>query len=496
MITRSNWLSVDLDGMEQVLRRRGDFAWLLYELLQNAYDTAATKVDVTVDVVPGRPLVRISVVDDDPDGFRDLTHAYTLYAPSEKKANPTSRGRYNMGEKLVLAFCEAAEVQSTTGTVVFRPDGTRGRGKKLRDVGTEFFGILRLTRDEVDIMLEGTKLLLPPIPTTINGKLLDVRQPDHVFTHTLPTEIADADVNLRRSARQTAVRVYKTREGEVGRLYEMGIPVVETSDPWTVEIMQKVPLNMDRDNVTPAYLRELRVAVVNETYEDLAPAHAAATAVKEALGDKRIAVVAINKILTLAHGEKRATVDPRDPESVSTAVSHGHAVLRGGEYTAEQWENIRRAGTAPATSTLFPTPKPYSDNPNATPARFVPEDEWTPAMRGMAEYAADCGWKLLRRAIRVHFEKGRMTSSWAANYSPGELIFNYDRLGKQWFEDGLREGVNDLLIHEYGHQYGSDHLSHTYHEAVTMLGAKLADIALDDPGFFKGHGYKVTSRGR
>jgi len=494
MTTRASWLSVDLDGLEQVLRRRGDFAWLLHELLQNVYDTAATKASVDVEPVPGRPLVRVSVVDDDPDGFRDLTHAYTLYAPSEKKAKPTSRGRYNMGEKLVLSFCEAAEVQSTTGTVVFRPDGTRGRGKKLRDVGTEFFGILRLTREEVEIMLEGTKLLLPPIPTTVNGKLLDVRTPDHVFEHTLPTEIADDEGNLRRTSRQTTVRVYKLRDGEIGRLYEMGIPVVETGDPWTVEIMQKVPLNMDRDNVTPAYLREVRVAVINATYQHMKPADAASTAAKEALADKRLDVAAIDTILTHVHGEKRATADPRDPESISTAVAHGHAVLRGGEYTKEQWDNIKRAGTAPVSSVLFPTPKPYSDDPSAIPARFIPEDEWTSGMRGIAEYAADCGWRLLRRAIRVHFEKGRMTSSWAANYSPGELIFNYDRLGKKWFEDGPREVVNDLLIHEYGHQYSGNHLSAEYYEAVTMLGAKLVDIALGDPGFFKGHGYKVTSR--
>ena len=41
------------------------------------------------------------------------------------------------------------------------------------------------------------------------------------------------------------------------------------------------------------------------------------------------------------------------------------------------------------------------------------------------------------------------------------------------------ERVNDLLIHEYGHHYASDHLSSKYHDALTDLGAKLTRAALE-----------------
>ena len=48
----------------------------------------------------------------------------------------------------------------------------------------------------------------------------------------------------------------------------MGIPVVKPGDkgddePFHLNVHQKVPLNMDRDNVTPAYLKLLRREVLN-----------------------------------------------------------------------------------------------------------------------------------------------------------------------------------------------------------------------------------------
>ena len=37
------------------------------------------------------------VEDDSPDGFRDLTEAYTIFAESYKKVDPEKRGAFNIG---------------------------------------------------------------------------------------------------------------------------------------------------------------------------------------------------------------------------------------------------------------------------------------------------------------------------------------------------------------------------------------------------------------
>ena len=55
------------------------------------------------------------------------------------------------------------------------------------------------------------------------------------------------------------------------------------------------------------------------------------------------------------------------------------------------------------------------------------------------------------------------------------------RLGHKWFEQGVTEDVDRLLIHEFGHHFSRDHLSEDYHDALCRLGAKLKRLALEKP---------------
>src|SRR5205809_507342 len=58
-------------------------------------------------------------------------------------------------------------------------------------------------------------------------------------------------------------------------------------------------------------------------------------------------------------------------------------------------------------------------------------------------------------------------------------------LGVKWFErPPACEEITDLILHEFGHQYESDHLSREYYRALTRLGAKLTMLALEEPQFF------------
>jgi hypothetical protein len=60
------------------------------------------------------------VEDDAPEGFYDLTHAYTMFARTRKRSSPDKRGRFNLGEKQVLALCREARIVTTKGTAVGR----------------------------------------------------------------------------------------------------------------------------------------------------------------------------------------------------------------------------------------------------------------------------------------------------------------------------------------------------------------------------------------
>src|SRR5438876_6624914 len=95
----NNWFEVDKQGLAKLLERKGkEFA--LFELIQNGWDEpGVTKVSVSLEYV-GHNKARLVVEDDAPEGFKDLSHAFTLFASSTKTANPEQRGRFNLGEKL------------------------------------------------------------------------------------------------------------------------------------------------------------------------------------------------------------------------------------------------------------------------------------------------------------------------------------------------------------------------------------------------------------
>ncbi len=78
--------------------------------------------------------VIIEVLDDSKKGFRDIKDSYTLYKDTYKRKDPEKRGRFNLGEKQVFSICDKAQVQTTTGTVIFDENGrTEYPERKLKE---------------------------------------------------------------------------------------------------------------------------------------------------------------------------------------------------------------------------------------------------------------------------------------------------------------------------------------------------------------------------
>ncbi len=465
-----NWFNVDKEGLAKLLERKGK-AFALFELIQNAWDTDAKFVHVGLNPIANSPYAHLHVTDDDPTGFSKLEHAFTLFAESDKKIDPTKRGRFNLGEKLVLALCRSARITSTSGTVFFNDDGRRRSGGRT-EVGSEFEGEVRMTRAELADALKAVRTLLPPpgIQTFINGEQLVPRKMvREAFSH-LPTEIADAEGYLRRTERRTVISLYEVLPGETPHLYEMGIPVVELpGDRWHVNIAQKIPLNVDRDNVTPAYLQSVRVDVLNMAQDQLWAEDATAAWVRDASAHPDVSKEALETVMSLRFGEKRVIFDPTDTEGNKLAVSKGYTVISGGSLSAGEWSNVKKFEVAKPAGQVTPSPKPYS--PDGAPERIIPVEEWTPYMGFFAELAGYLGRQLMGVEVRT-----RMVNEpgvyWRATYGRGgSLAINVGRLGRNWFAASTEDHVA-LLLHEFGHEYSGDHLSEEYHQALCRLGAK------------------------
>src|SRR5213082_4080795 len=117
-----NWFEVDRQGLAQILERKGK-EFVLFELIQNGWDEpGVTKVSVSLEY-RGRNKARLVVEDDAPEGFKDLSHAFTLFADSAKKTNPEQRGRFNVGEKLVVAISDEVKICTTRGSIRFDAEG-------------------------------------------------------------------------------------------------------------------------------------------------------------------------------------------------------------------------------------------------------------------------------------------------------------------------------------------------------------------------------------
>lgn len=471
----NDWFAVDKDGLAAVLARRGpEFA--VMELVQNSWDAPGVKT-VTVQLRPvegRRGLAVLSVGDDSPDGFADMGLAYTLYAPTEKRGDPRKRGRWTLGEKLVLALCVDAEISSTKGTVEFGPDG-RQHSRRKRAIGSSFIATIRFTKSDIEATARAVRRLIPPVgvTTTFNGEELVHRAPIHAFEASLPTEEADADGFLRRVQRRAMVRIYEPEEGETATLYEMGLPVVETGDRYHVDVQQRVPLNADRDNVPPSYLRQIRTLVVNEMIEQLERSDVSETWAREALSDPRVTDAAVVRAMDLAFGPKRVAYDPSAREANGRATAEGFVVVHGGGLTAGQWANAKRAGAIQPAGQVTPSPKVLASEDGVPP---IPREQWTPAMVRLGDYAAALARELLGFDVAV--EITRVQNGFRAWYGGRRLTFNLFRLGHAWFENATEEEVDQLVVHELGHEFSDDHLSHDYHDALCLLAARMRRVTV------------------
>jgi hypothetical protein len=265
-------------------------------------------------------------------------------------------------------------------------------------------------------------------------------------------------------------------------IYELGIPVVETGDRFHVDVQQKVPLNQERDNVTPGFLRAVRVAVLNATHEKIEPEEATQGWVRDACGDARVAPEALKTIIHARFGQNAVTFDPSDREANKISASEDRQIVHGGSLSAGEWANVRSAGLLPPAGKVTPSPKPY--DPDGDALKLIPHDDWSLGMLLVADFAQEAAQELLDRRIKVRIAN---EPDWpvAATFGPsGSLVLNVPRLKPSFFDGGITEEVLDLLIHEFGHHWTIDHLSREYYDALTRLGARMTLLALKRPELF------------
>jgi len=278
MATKSkNMIDVDLKGYRELLRSVP--AWRhAIELVTNVFDEFLGYVEGMISPTgcrvtlskEGRNPARL-VVEDDGGGFINPSDIYTLFGSTEKRKDSTVAGRFNSGDKQLLAVAKEAIVKTKNLTVKFI-NGTRQITKhkdpKNYHEGTTIEAFLSWNKEEYETALTMLQSVIPPegINYVVNDEMIIRPDSKSVVEVTLPTPVLqefDGITAMKTSRRKTKVEVFEQPEPW---LYELGIPVCRlehTEYRYSLNVHQKIPLPQSRDFVSPAYLYRL-IGLVNE----------------------------------------------------------------------------------------------------------------------------------------------------------------------------------------------------------------------------------------
>ena len=106
----NNWFEVDTAGLK-ALQSNKPKTFIINELVQNAWDEDIALCSIRFKYNKDNSLLTITVKDDSPEGFKNITHAYTLFADTYKRSDPTKRGRFNLGENKSLQSAKLPKLQ-------------------------------------------------------------------------------------------------------------------------------------------------------------------------------------------------------------------------------------------------------------------------------------------------------------------------------------------------------------------------------------------------
>lgn len=474
-------LEVDTKGLRELQKGKKP-AFIINELCQNVFDEQSTKciVDIAYDKIT--KMITIRVEDDNPNGFKDITHAYTLFKHTDKRFDPKKRGRFNLAEKQIAVYSEKTIIKTTKGTVILdtiadKKTETSDHRKAGSEITVWFIG----SEYEIDELIDHAKTIIVPdhIKFYINGSLQPSKTVFKTFESTLVTEIL-RDGALVLTRRKTQINLLQHSDG-VSYIYEMGIPVMKTDCSYHIDVQQKVPLAVDRDTIKDFYVQDIYAEVLNHVYNKVEPEQSSSLWIRTAMKDDRVTKEAVDGIMHKRYGDKFCIANPNDRHAMEEAISNGYKPIYGSELSKEEWDQIKSKNEIQSVSQIYDSKTLVEAKPIEPNAKQLL----------VAKYAIKVAKRLLGIDITVRFVDNK-DSKTAAQYGSRILTFN---VGHPWLQNGffdtpVNERNTKIIIHELSHEDGSGpnglgHIDYDYQDLQSTLGAKLVILMRDEPEFFR-----------
>lgn len=474
------WLAVSLEGFAQQNVAR-PIEHLIKELVQNSLDAIlSTGGSVFLDILQqenGKCIVKCL---DDGEGIVDMYNLRTVFWTS-KQDSRFKRGRMGRGFKELLSLCDRCVVRSGDVQAVFSigEDGNRKFSiikQSGRCEGTQ----IEMTLPEEIFSLKSRvesyfSSFIPPFGVSVSvcGNLLKHRPAEVQIKGTLTSEEFKNGRWIKPRAK-TDLDLVKCFSGESGVIYEMGIPVcsAEWDIPYHVNVLQRVPMNPNRDAVMSGYVSQIHRACLPHVLDIIPSDKVRGAWVGEAASKIRDGELQ-KKILRKAFGDHLARSVPdfgKFSHDADAQENSGVLILDTKQLTGGFRDLARKhVPTSAEVSRVAQELKRRSASDNGV-SGDVAKSHYRQLMikRGDQKVRRVCDFykwmadgiltilfptKNLRCKVNVADFQGSAEATWTDNFQTLTLALELDRI----WDDPFHHENFALIVHETAHEIAAHH---------------------------------------
>lgn len=265
---------IDTEGFKVQMSEMEPYR-LVQEIIANSFDEISVS-DIDCNLTHDGKFFVMSIHDNG-KGFRSIKDVFTLFRNSYKRKNVQQRGRFNLGEKEVMAVAHDGFIRSRDWKVEFFENKRRETTRMEDNHGTTVEARFEWKESVIpQVTKELQKLIVPKNQTLeVNGTPVEKKEIARTVKGELWTIVEDQEsLKMVRRLMLTKVDIYQKEDDEVAWIFEMGIPVQKLEKnlkvQWHVDVQQKIPLEIKRDVVSDSYLVDIYALLANKCY-DLVP---------------------------------------------------------------------------------------------------------------------------------------------------------------------------------------------------------------------------------
>ena len=463
-------IEVSLEGMRELHIGRHP-AELIKELVQNAFDEdSASACSVKITYIAGEGT--LVVVRDNGAGFANIKDVWTLLGTNPKRRLVNKRGRFNSGDKEVLAVAIWAKVETAGFTIEFPEAGGRTSRKNKRKSGTVFSVMMPWDGAQADELIERLSLIRPPqeYNYSVNGMKVSYPPPLAEQVATLETVLQDGPGEpMRKTSRKTTLLISQPASPDgTAYIYEMGIPIQPIETPYDIDVQQKVPMPPNRDTVRESFLQDIYAEVLNATHDLLDPSEFGETWVRTGASNNRLTETAAKSTVRSRYGDKVVIWSP-DKSANMDAIDQGFEVIHPRTMSRDERQQLREKGGLKSSHVMF------GDDRNKPVTEIDISND--PVKQAFAAWVVELGEKVGMDVETMFINKpnARMLADCTMNTENPLMRFNVFYLDDDFFK-GRDITQLRLIIHELGHATLNGEVEHgrQWGNGCAIVGARLS----------------------